>query len=564
MKLAQKITLSMLFLLLIMGMSVGLFGYRMAYRQVEESAGVELVGCANITTGLVDPAEIEALAAGRSAGRERVEKSIDWITLHKPIFKEAFIVAMDGKILAPDSNLKQRGYEAGSRFYLNADDVQMIRTMKHPIYSQVYTYDRVRLKTGYAPIFHNNDPNQEIVALMAVTFDASIIQERTLGMIVKPYALGAAMLLATALVIYAMVSRMVKPLTVMTGRVELVAAGDLTLEPLSFTKRDEIGRLARSFDQMSLNLKNIITEVQATSRHVSASAQQLSESARQTGEAGEHTVIVTGELADGAEMQLDILAKGSALVQDMSQSILNISLNAEQALISANGNLEKARIGCLYMQNTAKQMGLVNETFAEVAHTIQLLTSHSHEIKGVLDVISEIAKETHLLALNAAIEAARAGEEGRGFAVVAASVRKLAERSASSAETIGIIVMKTLDIMETAGTRMEQTALHIAQGGELITDAGTSFSQIERSAGRITEQSEYISSSVHKLSENAQQLVSSIHTIVDVANHNSDSAQTMSAASEQQLAAMEEVDSSAYFLSTLSEKLQQLVEKFKL
>jgi len=564
MKLAQKITLAMFSLLFIMGMSVGLFGYRMAYRQVDESAGIELVGCANITTGLVDPVEIEALSSGETTVRDKVENSIDWITSHKPIFKEAFILAMDGRVLAADSKLKKRGYEAGSAFYLDSADAQMIKTMKHPLYSQVYTYDHVRLKTGYAPIFQNNDPNKEIIGLLAVNFDASIIQERTLEMTFKPYALGAAMLLATAIVIYVMVSRMVRPLSVLTRRVELVAAGDLTLGPLSFTQRDEIGRLARSFDQMTQNLKNIITEVRETSRHVSASAQQLSASAQQTGEAGEHTVLVTAELAEGAKKQLEILGKGAALVQDMSSFIRNISLNAEQALFSASGNLEKANTGSHSMKNTALQMNLVNETFAELAQTIQLLTSHSHDIKSVLDIISDIAKETHLLALNAAIEAARAGEEGRGFAVVANSVRKLAERSASSVERIEAMVLKTLDIMETTGTSMQQTAHQIAQGSELITSAGNSFNLIEHSAGQIAAQSEYISSSVHQLSESARQLVNDIQTIVDVANQTSDSAQSMSAASEQQLAAMEEVDSSAYFLSTLSEKLQHLIERFKL
>ncbi|MGG4499566.1 hypothetical protein [Paenibacillus polymyxa] len=64
MKLATKLTWMMLIMFLLVGSSIGYFGYRTAYHQVDEAAGIELVGCANITTGLIDPADISGLVSG--------------------------------------------------------------------------------------------------------------------------------------------------------------------------------------------------------------------------------------------------------------------------------------------------------------------------------------------------------------------------------------------------------------------------------------------------------------------------------------------------------------------
>ena len=96
------------------------------------------------------------------------------------------------------------------------------------------------------------------------------------------------------------------------------------------------------------------------------------------------------------------------------------------------------------------------------------LGERSQRIGEVLTLLNDIAERTNLLALNAAIEAARAGEAGRGFAVVASEVRKLAERSVRSTESIREIVTAIQD--ETNATIMatEQGARQARDVGELM------------------------------------------------------------------------------------------------
>lgn len=564
MGLAKKITLQLIALLMVVGVSVSIFAYQITYRQVDGALGIETVGCANITSGLVNPEDIISLAQGDVSVLSTVESNIDWIIHKKPLFKEAFVLSLEGKILAADSNLKKRGYQAGDTFYFNQADQEMIRSMKHSLSSDVYTFDETTLKSGYGPVYKDNDSSKEIVGLLVINVDASLVHQRTVDILVLPFVVGAILFILAALAVYIIIRRTVRPIALLSTSVHRIAEGDLTQEPLEFKSKDEVGNLATDINIMMINLQNLIREVNVASLQVASSSQELSASSKQTEIAGQHTVMIIEEMADGAEKQLHSLEISSQKIAEMSHFISNISLSTEHALLSADDNLQRARAGRMSMNETILQMAHMNENIQELSSTIQNLKDHSQEIKLMLDVITGISEETNLLALNAAIEAARAGEQGRGFAVVASSVRKLSENSAQSAKEISEVVQATLSLMDTASKKMRETTLQVTEESNRISAVGASFELIESSAAQITEQNQQVSATVHQLSESADMLVETAHILVEVANQTFDGAQSVSAASQQQLASMEEVDSSASFLSEMSEKLHNLIERFKI
>ncbi|KAF6619640.1 methyl-accepting chemotaxis protein, partial [Paenibacillus sp. EKM208P] len=159
--------------------------------------------------------------------------------------------------------------------------------------------------------------------------------------------------------------------------------------------KDEIGTLARDFNDMTMNLRNLITQVNDTSMLVASSSQELSASAQATNRAGEHSVNVTIELADGAHNQLENLEGSYKAVQDMSRFISDIAGNADIAMNKAADNVQKARLGRESMDSTTSQMGVVSESIGDLSSIIHTLGSHSKEIENIVGTIASIAEETN-------------------------------------------------------------------------------------------------------------------------------------------------------------------------
>ena len=208
-------------------------------------------------------------------------------------------------------------------------------------------------------------------------------------------------------------------------------------------------------------------------------------------------------------------------------------------------------------------MGQVGVGAKQAQDAAEGLKASSAQIGEIVGLISTIAGQTNLLALNAAIEAARAGEQGRGFAVVAEEVRKLAEQSEAAARQIKTLVGANHESIGKVVGAIDFAIRDITAGVELVNVAGDNFGAINGQVRQVTDQVVLIAKAVNEAAEGTQRIVGSIREVESISRDSAAESQTVSAATEEQTASMEEIASSSQVLAQLATNLQSSLMKFQ-
>ncbi len=280
-----------------------------------------------------------------------------------------------------------------------------------------------------------------------------------------------------------------------------VARGELR-ERIPEEGFEEIRALARDFNAMAGNLRLVLGQIQETGASV--------------GTFSSNFMAVIQEQAASASQQATSVAEVTATMEELSRTSRQIAQNAESVKEAASKSVEVAQAGTTLGREGVEAMAQIKERVGDIARKTLFLGEKSHEIGKVMEIIKEIASEIHLLALNAAIESAAAGEHGRRFAVVASEVRRLAEKTRESTETIRGIITEIQSATNSSVEATEQGTREVERWKETIRLSSEAFSEIIETIERTSEASTQISLATHQQTSANEQVVQAMRQIEEM------------------------------------------------
>lgn len=237
--------------------------------------------------------------------------------------------------------------------------------------------------------------------------------------------------------------------------------------------------------------------------------------------------------ASGSREQLSATTQVAATIRELLATSRQITESSQRVARIAEDTAGGAGTGLETVRGAREAVDAIRRQMDVVVGHMLGLGKKSQEAGGILDLVNELAEQTHILAINATIEAAGAGENGRRFAVVADEIRKLADRVGGSTKEIRGIVEDMRGAVNTTVMATESTVKTVDAGTARFADVAQSFTKIAQLVETTSEAAREIELSTKQQATAVEQVSSAIGNVAQATRESDASAkQTLQAASE--------------------------------
>ncbi|OWY29286.1 methyl-accepting chemotaxis protein [Herbaspirillum robiniae] len=312
-----------------------------------------------------------------------------------------------------------------------------------------------------------------------------------------------------ALALGALLSQALRRLSLVQGALEEIADGDGDLtRRLDTAGQDELARIGAAFNRFVDKIEGVMIDIRDASHTIHSASRDIASG--------------NMDLSQRTEAQASSLEETAAAMEELTSSVRHNADNALQAnQLSKSASEIAGRGGAMVEQ---------------VVETMTAINASSQKIVDIISVIDGIAFQTNILALNAAVEAARAGEQGRGFAVVASEVRSLAQRSATAAKEIKVLITDSVG--------------QVREGEQSVAEAGATIRSVVESVQKVSDVVAEITAASREQSQGI--------------NQTNDAVAHMDQATQQNAALVEQAAAGAQSLQEQAGRLADIVALFRL
>ena len=414
--------------------------------------------------------------------------------------------------------------------------------------------------------------NAESELLEIRTQAAEAGAENTKLTIILGTSIGLLLAILAGLAIARNIARPLRDLTLVAER---ITVGDLNVNVKSSTRGDEVGVLSRTFSHMTQSLRlmaNAAEQIAAgdlqenikpqsaedvlgnafarMSKDLRAQIGGLVDGANVLGSAASEIVASTAQLAASANESAAAVSETTTTVEEVRQTAHVASQKAKLVSESSQKATQSSQNGRKSIEDVSAGMERIRQQMDAIAASMMRLSEQSQAIGQIMASVEDLAAQSNLLAVNASIEAAKAGEQGKGFGVVAQEVKSLAEQSRQATNQVRTILGDIQKATAAAVIATEQGSKAVEAGTRQTEVAAES---IQALAGNMLESAQ----AATQIAASSQQQLVGVDQVAGAMD-------SIRQASVQNVASAQQLETAARNLNDLGQRLQQMVERYKI